>query len=1034
MSNLIDFFKKYWLVLALILVAVLLPTTGYAEPISEMSNTTIKPKGSDNAWTLYVFGSARVIQELFMSIKLLVAPDIGSSGFISLMYLVATIGFFVLAVAAGFEPGKNFVRMFTYIIVVWAIVFSTTKLKADLHIIDKVGNTAPEVVTGAPALIVIPASLISQIGEYFSRSVETYFSIPGNFKMSNVGQFNLFATMLADTSQFKIKDEGISKTMTAYAGDCIVPAIARGQFSGPMATVQSYGDAIINPGAPTVTNKMVYGYDALIKTTDLMETYKSAASKAILTKYYPANGGKSADGSAYDWKSKLGISDSMLGSPSNSADFGVVVPCEAAYNGLKNDIEIHANALLTASGKAWGAAGGNQLYSTLFTDMLSSASSTEGPASYIRQKALLYEINNSFKGAAMMAGNNEVLQSLAISQAEQQQKSMMVSAFSVFNNMMGYMYTVLQAFLFGMAPIIILAMLVPGLGKSILVNYMQVLIWLALWTPLLGIVNYIITLFGQYDMAQAFQMAGGGLNKTNDALVSEKANNLIIAGQFLGTLVPMISWGIIKGAMAFTEFINHGIGSQFAAQAGATAATGNYSLNNASADNLSMNKFSTQMSSAVGAGPVQAGLGAGATSLTSDSGGSIVKNAGVQANPSQQLSNQLQNMKNKSEGASAELSAAQSKSSTLQDMMDKSKSAGYSLKNDAAASAVVSELVNIGKTHGWDTKISFGNGKSMTVADALDQGFKLDANMKAGLEIPGIGGAGVATQAHSGQTAKIDAQKKRDSATGGGASDGGQLNTTSGEGNTFQRTKANGQHVDGGIKESHTKSFSSQDVISAAAKQQKSLTESYTNAMSQVSSMNLGQSADRDMVASMVSKWNNTPYMTEDSFNKDMQTLGANVRNVAGRAGVSPDNIVNMNPEADAAERKRIEGAANTAGNKAAVAGAQVEATVKPGALNAEEQRLKDKKGAALEDYDVNRKNQEKTHASTGQNLDAGHNRVMNGSAIAEAAGADVRKGVAQDVIVNQGAPTETPLARRLAEEKAKRGAGTSLPVRESKL
>lgn len=1022
MSNLIDFFKKYWLVLAIILIAVLLPTTGYAESIADTGNTTIKPKGSGNAWTLYVFGSARVIQELFMSIKLLVAPDIGSSGFITLMYLVATIGFFVLAVAAGFEPGKNFVRMFTYIIVVWAIVFSTTKLKADLHIIDKVGNTAPEVVTGAPALIVIPASLISQIGEYFSRSVETYFSIPGNFKMSNVGQFNLFATMLADTSQFKIKDEGISKTMTAYAGDCIVPAIARGQFNGPMATVQSYGDAIINPGAPTVTNKTVYGYDALVKTTNLMDAYKSAASKAILTKYYPANGGKSADGSTYDWKSKLGISDTMLGSPSNSADFGVVVPCEAAYNGLKNDVELHANALLSASGKAWGAAGGNQLYSTLFTDMLSSASSTEGPSSYIRQKALLYEINNSFKGAAMMTGNNEVLQSLAISQAEQQQKSMMVSAFSVFNNMMGYMYTVLQAFLFGMAPIVILAMLVPGLGKSILVNYMQVLIWLALWTPLLGIVNYIITLFGQYDMAQAFQMAGGGLNKTNDALVTEKANNLIIAGQFLGTLVPMISWGIIKGAMAFTEFINHGIGSQFAAQAGATAATGNYSLNNASADNLSMNKFSTQMSSAVGAGPVQAGLGAGATSLTSDSGGSIVKNAGVQANPSQQLSNQLQNMRNKSEGTSAELSAAYTKNTTIQDMMDKSKSAGYSLKDDASASAVVSELVNIGKTHGWDTKISVGNGKSMTVADALNQGFKIDANVKAGLEIPGVGGAGLSSQAESAEAHRLEALRKRDVNRSGGTSNGGQQGVVNGTGATATQVKAAGGDSSGGKKESHTVSFSSQQVIGNALKHQESLTQSYTNAMSQVSSMNLGQSADRDMVASMISKWNNTPYMSEASFNKDMAALGADVKQLAQRAGTTPEALKNIDPEAAAREAKRIEGVATTGGNQAAATGSRVEATVSPATINKERERLAGEQKLAQADYDENREIQGNAAKTANSDLSKGHEQVLNLGALGEGASLGAgRRELDKAVVIKEGAPVKTNRDLRLAEERARR-------------
>lgn len=932
MYKLSNFLKQYGLYLAIFFLILLVPNLTFAQSIADTPAATIKPGGSDNAWTLYVFGSARVIQELFMSIKMLVAPDAGSTGFVTLMYLVATIGFLVLAIAAGYDPSKNFIRMFTYFLVVWAIVFSTTKLKADLHIIDKVGNTAPEVVTGAPALIVIPASLVSQIGEYFQRSIETYFSIASPFKMTSGGQFNLFATMISDASKFRIKDQGLSRSLSSYAGDCIIPAIARGQFVGKETYIQSFGTAIINPGLPTVSTRTVAGAEALYRTTDLMDAYKSAASPAILTKYYPYNGGKKEDGiTPSGWQNNLGLSTPFLGSNTGNGDFGLVVPCSVAYQGIQADMQEHAQALLTASSSAFGASGGNQLYSALFTEALASASSSEGPASYIRQKALLAQVNGSFRDAAAQTGNNDVLQSLATVQAEQQQKSMMVAAFSVFNNMMGYMYTVLQAFLFGMAPIIILAMLVPGLGKSILVNYMQVLIWLALWSPLLGIVNYIITLFGQYDMAQAFQMAGGGLSGHNDGLITEKANNLIIAGQFLGTLVPMISWGIIKGAMAFTEFINHGIGSQFAAQAGATAATGNYSLNNASADNLSMNKFSTQMSSAVGGGPVQSGLGAGSADILSKTGFSGVEIGGVRANPQRQLSSALTELKQQSEGTAEKLSLAEQRGTTIQSMFEQARSSGKSIKNDSALMAVLSKVDSIGKSEGYNNKIfDIGTGEKVSASQILDIAKGLKGGLDIGLGLPGGDKSPVKAGASFGGTLNTNnreatgTDKFITTGTGEGGSSGTNSGTTIGDAKNLQKVEGVGLSQDNSEKNSTTASYSSQSVISAALDTQRSLTQSYSKAANDVTSMSLGTSTDMEAVQAMIAKWNKQPHLNEAQFDADLKKITGQVTNVTNAAGVTPESVANMNPAADQKKADQIKAQARAGGAQARAGAAEL--------------------------------------------------------------------------------------------------------------
>ena len=92
--------------------------------IASASSVIAPPSGSD--WDLYVYGNARVVYDVINSVTGLIAPDFGHSGYQTLMLLLATLGFLSLAIAAGFDPSKNFMKMFTYIFVVWMISLSTT--------------------------------------------------------------------------------------------------------------------------------------------------------------------------------------------------------------------------------------------------------------------------------------------------------------------------------------------------------------------------------------------------------------------------------------------------------------------------------------------------------------------------------------------------------------------------------------------------------------------------------------------------------------------------------------------------------------------------------------------------------------------------------------------------------------------------------------------------------------------------------------------------------------------------------------------
>ncbi len=297
--------------------------------------------------------------------------------------------------------------------------------------------------------------------------------------------------------------------------------------------------------------------------------------------------------------------------------------------------------------------------------------------------------------------------SVSIAQAEQAQKTSWFTAARVFDNMMGYVYTTLQAFIFAIVPIVIIALMVPGLGRPIFTNYAQILVWMTLWQPMLTVVNYLITLFGQGQVGTTMAL-GSGISMSNKYAFQTSTNDLMLAAQFLGTSVPLLAWGLVKGSMAFTEFISHGIGSSMAQQAGASASTGNLSMGNMSMDNTSMNKYNTAMSSAVGA---QTTMGyTGSMQSAVDDGGSSHAAYGQQQTRVVSTGLSVSQQTSLRDGASASESASQ----TLSNAQSQSKDNRLTKSSSEVFSALSSSMDAATKSYN-DAKAS-GDSKAIEKA------------------------------------------------------------------------------------------------------------------------------------------------------------------------------------------------------------------------------------------------------------------------------------------------------------------------------
>lgn len=713
--------RKLLKFLALLGVAAI-PTLAFGQ--------TLNPQGEDAAWPLYVMGNGEAIYEILTAIKLLVL----SPAFKSLLLFVATVGTVITGVAAGFNPGQNVIKFFSFFISVWMVIFISNQLKSDVAILDKVNNYN-NVVTGVPAIVAVPASVISQTGHWMTTKIEQNFSIPSSMQMSgnkSSGTFALSAKMVADSGKMVITNAPLKANIANYVGDCLVPALARNNIS----------------------------LQELMTSTDFWKTAQFN-HKGILTKYVPISESPTPVTSITNWKGEL-------------------KSCEEAYAAITTDLENYGSELMTGSSAAWSSAGVMVPLENMFGDTMNWISGSTGanPAGMIKQRVILNSLSGAFRSAATQTGNNEMLTNIAVSTAEESQRSGWAASAAIFNNMMGYVFSTLQALIFAIVPLIIVAALIPGFGKTIFVNYGQIMLWLALWEPMLAVVNFLIAVFAKNAMGGVLGSGDTmGFTFHNNFVMTQEANNLVIASQFLGTMVPMITWGLVKGAMAFTEFISHGIGANLGAQAGKEMATGNVGLNNAQFDNFSANKFNSTSQSSLGFGDVNSSLHAGHGGTVHNAGGPSATQYGGSASASMAIGRKQEN--SSTAGKTDAITDAAQATKGFENSTTISKSAGLQNSGgDTTANGTANTVAqNANEAH--------SAGKGSSTGENKDHSFQVEATHSQQESLAGTAVANMKGPP-GGPSASSGGPSSKGKSTGGpvGAALGAQSTLTRGDSNS----------------------------------------------------------------------------------------------------------------------------------------------------------------------------------------------------------------------------------------------------------
>lgn len=523
--------------------------------------------GKYEVWTVYGFGNAQAVKDTFRALA-----NFANSGLLQAAFsTMAVIGVLVVGLTSGFQMGggRKFIGYLVGVFLLSYVMFGPTNggpLTVMIDVVDTVETTpdgAPvwKAPVSVPAVIGIPAALISMAGFEMTQAIEASFNINDAFKLSKGAPFNLPGALLSDASQARISDPNLASSMSYYVQDCFTIGVAQGALQA----------------------------STLINSTNFIQDIQYNNNSVMVNTLLNDKGGPSKN-------------LNLVGTPD-------LVTCAEAWTLI--NAAVNAQGGSAASGylrnaSAWSRTPALSVVNAgadALAQYVSNNGITNG-GSLVKQSAVLSAFRDAHSQAAIQTGNSEFLTGIAMAQATEAQRTSWITGAEIFNKTMGYIFAILQVFVYSVSSLVLFAIVIPGLGLALMKNFAQILLWLALWQPMLAIVNFVVLSLQQSELTSL--MSNGtdsyGFTLSNMGIVSEKSANFRAAATFVGTMVPALAWGLVKGSLDFSRVIGSAMGENFAQGAANTMTTGNYSLNQASMDSFTSNKHSTAATGAWGYG------------------------------------------------------------------------------------------------------------------------------------------------------------------------------------------------------------------------------------------------------------------------------------------------------------------------------------------------------------------------------------------------------------------------------------------------
>jgi hypothetical protein len=494
-------------------------------------------------WEIYTYGGGESLVYIFNA----VAAIMGQDEYSTLIRIAGMLGLiFVLFAGAFHQKPINFQWLF-YFVFIYMVLFVN---KTSVNVVDRLQPANSGIVANVPFGLAAFSSIISTVGDGLSRRFDQFFAQPGDLSYTQTGVLLGSRLFMDINNNMKIKAD-MDMNMKNFIQNCIFYEVYNGNLSWSQLASSSDIWALmglnLNPARSTPIQWE--GSNPTILTCDA--AYNEIGSKLNVT-------------------------------TSNILDkFGM--------NIFKENNPVTANALITAA---------LPTAYNYYTGLGSTA------PEIIQQQLLINQISQSATQAASQAGSPAQLINFSTAQGDVQRKQLYVQLGIGAAKMLPLFKNVLEAFLYGLFPIVFLVFLLP-MGVKTLGMYFKALLALQMWTMLYAVLTLIMTVYGRSSTGPEIydpSMAANLFNiNTYNGVELVHAEMTMLAG-YISISIPMFAWSLISGGQfAFSQLTSQLMQpTQTAAtKAAEVGTTGNISLANSninthSYNNLSANKMNTR--------------------------------------------------------------------------------------------------------------------------------------------------------------------------------------------------------------------------------------------------------------------------------------------------------------------------------------------------------------------------------------------------------------------------------------------------------
>jgi hypothetical protein len=373
-------------------------------------------------------------------------------------------------------------------------MYATMFIPKDTAVIEDVYTGQVRVVANVPLGVVMPMSVISTMGVKMTQMFETAFSTPTEASMLQHGYLDSLNTLIklrnigtGTTGSDSGLDGDLAKTINAYIESCVM------------------FDLELPDGSHEVTR------ESMQKSSDLWDAMKTTFINIDLMVYLPSTpaGQQLSCKDAY-----VAINNYLIGN-------NFVDSMDRYVSGLLgiNDASVRASDKIDVAAGALSLAGfDSQVY---MRNALLASYLKDGPAAFIKRTGK-EQLNLQWAG-------------------EQ----------SMFNEIARPLMAFVEMFTVATSPIVAFLCTLGPIGMTMVVRYVQMMMWIALWGPVMSVCNLyiaIVTTRALEVVATQAEANGSGLQAMvmHDELY-QTLETWLSAGGMLASSVPALALMLVYG-------------------------------------------------------------------------------------------------------------------------------------------------------------------------------------------------------------------------------------------------------------------------------------------------------------------------------------------------------------------------------------------------------------------------------------------------------------------------------------------------------